>query len=463
MIICEVISSTYGMEAIAEPWQDLHRRVGRDPFTDYDMVRAWWMTLGQQSGGLALHVVAAFQGQELLGVLPLVVARTGGMRVLKSATYYSERVCDALSIDDDVTALMWEAVMASRMFHFGVIRGVSAYHRVHGKLAANARRRDEPRFYRAMVSSASGQEWFQSLPGPFRRNMQRCARHLARAGKVEYKVHASDEAPDDVLASMIRLKQEWSTLNKRTGWIGQSGALAFCKEISAAAARQGRLFLATLSCADQTVAIHQGYTFGTTLYIEIITYDFIWSKLSPGHLIMLDTIRWAIDHGFKTIDLGPGSRMGQLAGDEVFRAKYATQMETCSEFSFAPHMLGRSMEQTYFRARALWRGCQNGHRYLGRLRRIAMQKLPVPKLLLPSRPLRRACSTRKQVASAPLPSGVPTRGLSPVVAAEDAISQPGALLQAATSSSRPLDLTCRLEVRSSSVKRIWSRAGTRTD
>lgn len=346
------------IEAIAEEWRDLHARFGHDPFSGYDMVHAWWRTTGASDKRLRLHVVTCRTGGNLVAVLPLVVFRQRGLRILRGVGNNSERFCDIVCGDEHVIQQTWRWARKSRAYDFAICRGVFEGFPSMRVLQGFARERDKLEDHLLVCDWPSSKAWMASLTEKRRATFNRSFRQLDKKAPTRFEVHASGPVPADALDAMVATKRSWAAANNMESWIREPSAAPFFHESAKQAARNGQYFLTWLTCGDEKIAFLHGYRFQDTLYLELITYKQDWYKFSLGHLMVINTTKWAIDNGIKRIVHGPANVDTRAQGQNSFKVTYANATMAGTEFTFSATWRGRLLEASYFSARKFWRARQ---------------------------------------------------------------------------------------------------------
>ena len=97
-----ILQTLAEVEAIAEPWKALGERARARPFQSFAWSAAWLRTLGA-APGYRIAVGTAWEGDRLVAVLPFVVTKHKGVRLLQWIGARVTDYCDAL-IDPAVAA-----------------------------------------------------------------------------------------------------------------------------------------------------------------------------------------------------------------------------------------------------------------------------------------------------------------------------------------------------------------------
>jgi CelD/BcsL family acetyltransferase involved in cellulose biosynthesis len=106
----------------------------------------------------------------------------------------------------------------------------------------------------------------------------------------------------------------------------------FLHELAEDAARQGTLYLGWLTCGEDIVACHMGFIEGGILHLYHTTYDAGFGAYSPGNILMIETIKAAIDAGLRELDF--------MRGDESYKQRFASGTRALTAFVVGGSLIG---------------------------------------------------------------------------------------------------------------------------
>ncbi|MGQ0504499.1 MAG: GNAT family N-acetyltransferase, partial [Myxococcaceae bacterium] len=86
-----------------------------------------------------------------------------------------------------------------------------------------------------------------------------------------------------------------------------SSSQRFLKQLSEQFASEGVAKVFQLRIAGKLVASRVGFALGDTLYLYYSGYDPAWSQYSVMTTAVAESIRWAIDNGFRKVNLSTGN------------------------------------------------------------------------------------------------------------------------------------------------------------
>lgn len=335
----EIVASDARLAEIGPAWNALWRRENGLIFQSHDWVSAWWKTVpGRENRQLRIGLV--WRGPELMAILPLAIQRRKGMRFLEWAANdcsdYADVLMHPLCPPAALTRL-WKQAVGPGGFDLYFLNRL----RPDAKFRALLDGPDGPRLpenHRTEVSSqvagdwTTGQQWLDGQSKKQRQNYRRGRKALDEMGKVVFRLMPPDEPAGPVLARLGELKRQWLASNDRVTPLFDEGAPALPALVQVLA-DAGALRIFVLECNDVTVAISVNFVQHGTLMAFLTTYDPAYDRASPGMVLLMDYVQWAIDQGLIETDF--------LCGSEGFKARYATKQLTLTSVMGSGSLKGR--------------------------------------------------------------------------------------------------------------------------
>lgn len=345
-LYCAILTDEKDIAAIEHDWRELQARAGKSFFTDYDWFMIWWKTLGNINGRI-LHIITARESGNLVGLLPLCVLPKRGFRVMQAigaeAFYYSNAVCEEPWQAD----ILWQTAKQSPHYDFAHIRDVMPNSTAAQSLSRFATLRERPKTFALKLKWKSSEEWKATFSKNFRHNHSKALRQLSEKGPVHYESCEKQPVNTDIIRLMVKNKTAWCEKNGLQGMFDQPNALQYWLQMADHGARTGTLLLTWIKCGDSSIAQYIMFKREKTLYTHVLSSDPSWGRYSPGNLVLVNAISWAIDHGFESVDL----RQGEFD----FKTKFSNQIHECPEYSFHRSLKGHIGETLFFRRRDLQR------------------------------------------------------------------------------------------------------------
>lgn len=315
----EILRDPGRLAALAPAWRALEAAAGASVFQSHGWISAWWHG-GAAGAGFRLHLALAWDGGALLGVLPLVIRRHHGIRVLEWAAKDCTDYCDVLLAPgrQHLVAPLWQAARRGGGFDIAYLSHLHP----DGVLAREGGARLGLRPSRRSVASSSlalgawrdGAAFQRSLGTGEQKNCRRRRRVLEREGPVRFReVRGAERAP--VLEALWRMKREgMRDAGAASPLFGDDGAML--RSLAAALEARGCLRLFALEAGDRLVAVTLSIEEGRRLLDFACAYDRAFHRGSPGILCLVDEVCWAIEHGYAEVDF--------LCGDEAYKNRFAS-------------------------------------------------------------------------------------------------------------------------------------------
>jgi CelD/BcsL family acetyltransferase involved in cellulose biosynthesis/sterol desaturase/sphingolipid hydroxylase (fatty acid hydroxylase superfamily) len=337
----EIVRDEGRLVAIGPEWSRLETLAGSSVFQSHAWIMAWWRAVGT-NGGYRLKICLAWSGENLVGVLPLVTRWKWGLRVLEWAAKDCADYCDAMLAPRpdrfQVLAEMWKQTGSRGGFDIGYLSHVRpdsnfarrAQFGPCGPALSISQRKANATALR--LDFASSDAWFQTLGKKGRNNYQRCRRILEESGPVSLRQITSEAEIAGVLDRLYTLKIDWLARTGMASPVLDDGPLLL-RGLVDVFQRTGRLRLFVLECGDTIVAGSINFVEGHSLRAFLAAFDPAFHRGSPGSVIMVDYVKWAIDQGLAEVDF--------LCGDEEYKGRFANQTTTLSAFEAAPTIRGK--------------------------------------------------------------------------------------------------------------------------
>ncbi len=336
----EVVTTPSRLDTVAAPWERLWQRAGQSLFQRHGWIRAWWMAQ-EWSDGPQLHVGLVWDGDELAAVIPCVIQRHRGMRVLEWAAKECSDYCDALAAPPDRAALElgWRAMAQAGGYHLTYLSHVrpgAAIRLLAGKAKGDrvALRLSQRRETTLQVRSRglTGAEWFRTLPKKARNNHTRGKRIISEMGALSIKV--SDGSNDAAkLDRMIELKRDWLTATGKQSSVLEHDGRTLRSQI-AYLQSCGALQLFSIECDDALAAGLVSIVHNNHVAPLFSAFDPRFERSSPGNLVIVEQLMWAFDRHLPEVDF--------LCGDEPYKFLYADAQTDLAAFVGARTLVGHA-------------------------------------------------------------------------------------------------------------------------
>lgn len=162
-----------------------------------------------------------------------------------------------------------------------------------------------------------------------RADIRSAQRRAAKLGDVQLRVEAP--APEDVDALFDQLvaveAAGWKT-RAGTALVSQPRMQAFFRRFCSLAAEQGTLRLGFLSVDERPVAVQLAVVDAGRYLLFKIGYDEEFARCSPGNLLMLHTVQWAVEQGLSSYEF--------LGAREPWTDRWTETVRPCVDVAVFP-------------------------------------------------------------------------------------------------------------------------------
>lgn len=323
----EIVTSGDRLAAVGPAWTALWQDIDGLIFQSHAWITAWWETLPDRDQN-GLRIGLAWSGDRLVAVMPLAIGRRMGLRCLAwAANSYTDYGDILVSADCPPAALhrLWKQICAAGGFDIAYLNRLlpDASARLlfapeAGGVRLRLNHRDEIS-YRVAGPFTTGKAWFEGQTKKTRQNYRRGVKVMEEAGKLKFRLLGADEPLAPVLERLAAFKRKWMALRGHESELFDEGAPALASLVDVLG-RAGFLRIFVLECDGAMIAVSINFVQRDTMMAFVTTYDPDFSRASPGMVLMVDYIRWAIDQGLTMVDF--------LCGAEPFKQRFATQSVT---------------------------------------------------------------------------------------------------------------------------------------
>jgi CelD/BcsL family acetyltransferase involved in cellulose biosynthesis len=314
----ETLRGARDFEALGGDWDSLVRGMPRpSPFLLHGWLRAWWAEY-HTYGDLAVE--AAFDGDRLVGAIPVYVDKRLPLRVARFLGGPDTALADVL-VDPEAGAEVVEG-LAQRLIggtqHLVTLAGMPLGSRLATALRPAftvVERVEAP----VLDLSAGWEEVYRRKTNARRRNLHgRRRKQLAALGKVEVELARSEAALDEALTDAFRLHRlRWRGRADRS-LFGDRRGQDFHRAALRAIAGQDVARILTLKLDGRPIAFHYYFVLGKVMYVHRLAFDPAFARFSPGLVNTLDALEAAAAEGVTRVEyLGGGERYKLELSDSI--------------------------------------------------------------------------------------------------------------------------------------------------
>jgi CelD/BcsL family acetyltransferase involved in cellulose biosynthesis len=329
----DILIDEAAVEKIADDWNALFASAGKGVFGGYAWFQIWWRHLGKPAS-VQVHIVTARRHGRLVAILPLVVRRSGVLRVLEWAGHEVFDYGDVLAERAEDVDALWRYASVAGGYDIALIKDVHAGAASLETFSTAMHLRDQRHNYFLTLDFPSGEAWLAAQSRKLRGDVRRKTEKMQARGVVSFNVHHSEDlVPQSVIDALYAQKSAWFAERGASGVFSRPEVKNFLHDIAQDAAREGTLYLAWLTCGEAIVACHMGFVKNSVLHLYHTTYDAAFGAFSPGNAMMCETIKWAVDAHLRELDF--------MRGDEAYKQRFASGNRSLSAFIWGCSSLGK--------------------------------------------------------------------------------------------------------------------------
>jgi CelD/BcsL family acetyltransferase involved in cellulose biosynthesis len=322
----ERLSAPEAMLALAPEWEALDASLSpRTPFTGPLWNQLWWKhlradrPLGRDQ--LFLHTVRDSSGR-LVGVAPMVITRRPavGPVAVRIAQFFGADpnvtemrgvVCRPDDEAEVVRALADHLLTQASEWdwvQWAGIRGGGGGEEVLTREYGASWGNEITNYY--LHLAPTWEEFKARLPRNIKESLRKCYNSLKRDGhRFALRVVEHLEDNPDLVDRFLDLHRARSNM---VGTVHHCDAFAtpptrvFFSDYARRAAELGFLRVFQIVIGDKVVAARVGFQLGDELYLYYSGYEPEWGRYSVMTTVVAESVRWAIEHGLKIVNLSSG-------------------------------------------------------------------------------------------------------------------------------------------------------------
>jgi CelD/BcsL family acetyltransferase involved in cellulose biosynthesis len=329
-LIVDVVDTPDGLLRLESKWRPLWEAAGTLPFTSWEWSLSWWRHLSRQGFGvkdrLCVRTVTDEKGQ-LVAVAPLMLTD------MPSRGPVRFRCLQFFGADPNITELrgvlcrpeqrieVYHALLdhlfeRSSEWDWIVWDGIppdSDVARLVGQYGPFRVAREISSF--VLELPATWEEFKSTRSRNIKESLRKCANSLKRDGLVPVnRVAEGGRELDGALHTLVRLHAARSS---RTDTIvhrdvfGTASAKRFLFEVCARFAAAGGVRVFSLELESRVVAARVAFVWGQSMYLYYSGYDPSYSKYSVMTSVVAEALRYAIAHGYRTVNLSTGNDLSK--------------------------------------------------------------------------------------------------------------------------------------------------------
>jgi CelD/BcsL family acetyltransferase involved in cellulose biosynthesis len=315
MIRTELIEGAKGLEALREEWRELVLdSPGATPFQTWE-----WQSLWQKHYGFGkkVQILTVREGNDLVGLAPFTIS-SWLWRVLRwsggGPSDYLHPISRSGS-EDVVNFRLLEFIQSAKNLDLIDLHQM----RENQLLVSNSRPTEKIDQACCLVLNLPGtyDEYLKMLGKSLRYDVRKLDKELFASGKAQTSLADTDSIGNFFEIFLDQHRARWRSRKLPGAFVGRS--LRFHREWVETACREGWLRMKVLRVDGDPVGAIYAMQFNRTLYYYQAGFDPAHKAISPGTLLVAESIRTGIEEGATNFDF--------MRGAEAYKRRWKPQHE----------------------------------------------------------------------------------------------------------------------------------------
>jgi CelD/BcsL family acetyltransferase involved in cellulose biosynthesis len=308
-ISLEIIRDESGLDRIAPEWDALNARSGPEGFfTRMEIVRANWARY-RDDPRTTLNIVMIRDRGKLVFGAPMITRRallgTHVLQWLDSKTPFHDGLLLDPGMDPAFAARLFtrylEASWTRRALKIAYVLEGTSLHRV--LVAAGF-----PLTFRTVAPSLdlsayeTWNDYLAAMPANRRQQYRNYSRRLCKAGAGPPGLIIEPQERRAEISRLFSRKRQWVKERDLTDWIVPPETEAWFQRIAAREDARNKTHVLRLAAGDEWIANCLFFERDGALFSSKMAFNPAWEHFSPGWMLILEKIRFAIERQLSTVD-----------------------------------------------------------------------------------------------------------------------------------------------------------------
>ncbi|RST84431.1 GNAT family N-acetyltransferase [Aquibium carbonis] len=332
-ITFEVISDENGLERVAPEWTAVNALIGPEGFfTRMELVRANWARHRKDPRTFLNVLVIRDRGRLVFGA-PMLRRRdrlgTHVLQWLDSRTPFYDGLLVDPGMDPTAAARLFtyylEASWTRRALKIAYVLEGTALHRV---LVAAGFRLTQ-RTVAPCVDLTVYETWdayLAAMPASRRQQYRNLSRRLGKAGAGPLHIVTDPDERRLEIARIFSRKREWVKEHDLPDWIVPPETEAWFQWVAAREDARNRTHVLRLAAGDEWIASSLCLERDGTIFSSKMAFNPAWERFSPGWVLTLEKIRFAIGRQLSSVDFMIGRTPWKDRVADQFRSSFACRV-----------------------------------------------------------------------------------------------------------------------------------------
>lgn len=330
---------------------------GEVPFRSWDWASTWWQYYGHWDSSRELFVLGVFdEFDKLVGLAPWYIESSMAFGRIVRFLCSGEVCADYLDIlsrpgmENPVAEALADWIAAELADHADIVEltAIDSEGSTVEKLAdrlgndvCTIHRRSGDNCWRISLPPTVD-EYVAGLSKNGRKPFRKIEHRMLDSGRAALRTAQTAEEVAESVELLIDLHKRRFMCNGRQTSCGSDRFWNFHRDLAQKMLRRGNLLLHVLDIDGIPAAAEYQFSGGGTCYAYQSGIDPERLKSSPGRVIMVALIRWAVSQGYHKFDL--------MRGDEPYKAHWRAKPHKCLEIRIVPGRIAPQLRHSVWLA-----------------------------------------------------------------------------------------------------------------
>lgn len=326
MIISRVVETEDAFSDLREQWDDVLRRSSSNEFfLTWEWLFAWWKSFKEDSDRLCIILLA--EEGILAGIAPLMISETNyyGFR-LRKLCFIGEGASDRSdvfvvrndpAIFSELVKCIYNKIEGWDLIYLREIPENSLFlEYMKGHFEHLDVEEDSKCPYIEFNTGTNWESFYKSLSKKIKRDFANKINRMAKLGSYSFEHIRDKKTVSDYIDTIKRI--ELNSLKADTNislCFDSEEKVNFQKRIVDGAGQGYEVLVSFLKLNGQTIAHLYGFIYNNVYHTYNMAFLPEYVRVSPGKLLMNETVRWVIENKYKKFDF--------LRGDSYIKSKWS--------------------------------------------------------------------------------------------------------------------------------------------
>jgi CelD/BcsL family acetyltransferase involved in cellulose biosynthesis len=334
---------------LKEEWNELLARSSSDTiFLRHEWLFTWWEVFGKDKN---LFILVVRENEKIVGIAPLMIVKTKlNLFPVRAVKFIGEKESDRAdfiiesdskyAIEAIVSYLINNSYRWDIVWLKEILEDSAMVNRLQAYLSKNGLK-----LWQGICSICpyisldnNWNEFWKSLKPSLKRNLRNRNRRLSEKGEVKFERYNNGSNVNDLLSQAIYIERKSWKGSDNIGIFHSEDHKVFHKRFADISRKQDWFDLSFLSIDSNKISFHYGFKYKNKFLSYNTSYDPLYSKESPGVILMHFMLQDFFREGIAELDL--------LNGEQSYKLDWTSNIRQHIQFmifkkSFYSHILYR--------------------------------------------------------------------------------------------------------------------------